>query len=87
MSTLITTPDMMTRQDDMVLTVTVGTLHSDQEGDIILVYVNEGEDDAMVLRFDRLSRRARHLIESMAQDPLHVLSQPPTHGQAAHPTG
>lgn len=87
MSTLITTPDTTTHQDDMVMTVTVGTLHTDQEGDIILVYVNEGEDDSMVLRFDRLSRRARHLIESMAQDPLHVLSHTPPHGQAAHPAG
>jgi hypothetical protein len=55
-----------------IRTVTVGMLRSSHKGEILLVYLNDGEVDAAIMRFDQLSRKDRYFVRSSAQDPLSV---------------
>jgi len=55
--------------------VTVGLFRSRGKGEILLVYLNDGEADAAVMRYDQLSRNDRSLVHATAQDPLSLLQR------------
>ncbi len=71
-------------RDSILPTITIGAIQSSREGEIILVYLNEGETDSSVLRYDRLSWRDRTIVRTLVQDPLKVLKRRRTRGNAAH---
>jgi hypothetical protein len=71
-------------RDSILPTVTVGTIKSTREGDIVLVYLNENEANSFVLRYDQLSWKDRDIIQTIAQDPLSVLKRWNAQDSASH---
>lgn len=69
--------------DRDVRTVTVGLFRSSSKGEILLIYLNDGADDAAVMRYDQLSRKNRSYIHAAARDPLSVLKRTKKGMQAA----
>jgi hypothetical protein len=69
--------NLITNSRNSVLpTVTIGAIKSSHK-EIVLVYLNAEETDSVVLRYDQLSRNDRHIIRTLAQDPLSVLKRMP----------
>ena len=56
-------------------TVTIGIFRSKHQGEILLVYLHDGDTDATVMRYDQLSGNERHLVRTADQDPLSVLTR------------
>jgi hypothetical protein len=65
-------------------TVTIGAIHSCRQGEIVLVYLDAGESNSHILRYDRLSREDRSVIQAIAQDPLSVLERMNARSGVAH---
>ena len=62
-------------REDALPIVTIGTIKSAHEGEIVLVYLNNGEGETLVVRYDRLSPEYRGRVRAIAQDPLSVLER------------
>jgi hypothetical protein len=45
------------------------------QGEILLVYLNDGKVNAAAMRDDQLSGKDRHLIRTTAEDPLSMLKR------------
>lgn len=56
-------------------TITVGLFRSRFQGEILLVYLNNEQNDPTVLRYDTLTRQDRSVVQAIAQDPLSVLKR------------
>ena len=57
------------------ISVTIGAIRTARKREIVLVYVDEGEHDPVVFRYDRLTCNDRKFISLVAQDPLNVLAR------------
>lgn len=55
------------------VSVTVGTFRSVCKPEVVLVYLNHGQNDPIVVRYDQLAGKFRRLVGSIATDPLGVL--------------
>lgn len=55
------------------LSISIGTVKSGRGDEIVLVYLDNGEAESLVVRYDRLSRPFRRLVKMLAYDPLGVL--------------
>jgi len=62
-------------ENPCIPTVTVGVIKSRNKGEIILVYLNNDGGDPITVRYERLSRKERRVVQVVAQDPLHVLDR------------
>jgi hypothetical protein len=67
-----------TTSDRDIRSVTIGAFRSRHKGEILLIYFNDGQADAAILRYDQLSGTERHLVRTTAQDPLGVLKRTKT---------
>jgi hypothetical protein len=75
--------DTLAPGDRDIRTVSVGLFRSRRKGEILLVYLNDGEADATILLYNQLSRKERQRVHAAAQDPLSVLKRTHTTKKAS----
>jgi hypothetical protein len=72
-----------TADDSRLPSVTIGVFRSCRKGEILLIYLNDGQTNAAILPYDQLSRQERRLVQVSAQDPLSVLKRTAAGRQAS----